>query len=349
MKNQFVAQLLWMALSLFIPLASLAGPTSSGGGGNICITQTTPELLDMVVEEQIFPHQYTQGIQIPITHEKFTVFKPLNSSLKGRIDALTHPFMQRFPAIYAVLSMALENSWYIATPEEFKVAIGAVFQSPKTCNAQNTRAAIGLVAGIKFISIPTWNKLDFDTQAFLIIHEAVRFMQIVLGEPLTDLEVQQVTYDVITNASPRYAKMEDLRKYYCSQHEQMKAQAQNLGLDERATHAWEVGCKTPSELSSNDVLISISALTNQRNLNKTTQGPFNTQIAKSLQKQLKQLNVELGVQEQKNMMSSAKRVGLKMLDIPMGMSEEKLNEFTGKSRQEIENALSDLLNSLPQQ
>jgi hypothetical protein len=339
MKNLFLVLLASLSLSL---AAWADGPTSSGGGGNICFTQSGPELLDMVVNEQIYPHPHFPGIQIQKTGEKFTVFNPLKTSLKDRIDALTQPFMKRFPETAKRLEMALQNSWYFAVPNEFQAAIGASYQSLNTCNPQNTRAAIGLEAGVKFVSIPTWNSLDLDTQAYLVIHEAWRFMQIVLGEPITNLELQRVTYDTITNHQPRYAAMETASKHYCERKVHMLAPPESRVLDEQARRAWTVGCATPSAFHPGYLLDSIASLMKLRLQSK------DKQVWEYLSTQIDDLNAELNSQDQKDLLESANGLVLNMIDIPMAMVNTQLQEFPREHRRDLEQALADLMNKLPQ-
>ena len=172
----------------------VAGPTTSGGGGNICFTTSGPRLLDMVWNNKLIlrTSQYTQpGFQVKETNKKFTAFNPLVGELKQKIESLIAPFVAKYPEDGRVLRTSIENNWFFAVPTIFSSAIGAYYQSPEVCNAGNVRAAIALVGGVKFVSIPIWNSLDLNTQAELIIHEGWRFAQVVLGFPLSNQALQK--------------------------------------------------------------------------------------------------------------------------------------------------------------
>lgn len=174
-----------------------SGPTTSGGGGNICFTSKGPRLLDMVWTEKSLVPQNQAGLMMPSSGEKFQAFTPLQGPLQKKIESLTQKFIARFPFEGKVLSTSLENNWFFAVPTIFSSPIEAHYQSPELCHSGNVRAAIALIGGFKFISIPMWNSLDLETQAYLVIHEAWRFAQVVLGFELSNQALQKLTFDSI--------------------------------------------------------------------------------------------------------------------------------------------------------
>ncbi len=80
-----------------------------------------------------------------------------------------------------------------------KKSIRADFTDSSSCNAGNTRAVIYYhpVAGA-LIDINRWNKLDFKTQAGLIIHEILRNIQIRFSGQGTNLDLQRLTSLLMT-------------------------------------------------------------------------------------------------------------------------------------------------------
>jgi hypothetical protein len=175
----------------------LNGPTTSGGGANVCFLEEGAQILDLVLEGRVPPRDpnfQIRGVQIPKQQDRFLAFNPITPRLSAQISERLIKFAAAYPPLFEILNTAIHKTSFLAIQEKFNFPVGPSFEKSKACHAKNTRAVILMAEGIKFVSAPDWNLLDLDTQAALIIHEGWRFLQTRGGLSISNQELQDLTY-----------------------------------------------------------------------------------------------------------------------------------------------------------
>ncbi|MGE0632560.1 MAG: hypothetical protein AB7O96_09145 [Pseudobdellovibrionaceae bacterium] len=194
--------------SMIRKIKVVSGPTSSGGGGNLCYLDK-PELLEL----QGLATFENPGTKIPESNEMLSPIKPLEDPLLlKRINEILKPLRTSYPLVAEVLDFGIKNDWYMTVAERFSTPVEAYLpENHPVCNEKNVRAAIVMIDGMKFVSRPAWNELDLDTQAYLVIHEGWRFAQRALDLPIHNGHLQALTY--YTVLFPEFLNSsEDLRE-----------------------------------------------------------------------------------------------------------------------------------------
>lgn len=178
--------------------AVLQGPTTSGGGGNICYLNTGPELLDLVRPERPAVARIRQaGVQIPVVAGRITPFYLDRTALEAKLKELMQPLQKRYPGLSKILSFGIVGRPYLSIDETFSEPYKFYLHDPSVCKEKNVRAIIGLTEGLKFVSAPKWNELDLETQAHLIVHEGWRYIQDGTDFKIDDKTLQDLTYGTI--------------------------------------------------------------------------------------------------------------------------------------------------------
>jgi hypothetical protein len=198
------------------------------------------------------------------------------------VRALIQPFVTRYPAVGAYLTHGVYNTWFYAIPQKFLGPVAVHFEDEKVCGYANTRAVIAMSGGHKFVSRPAWNELDLDTQAHAVVHEGWRFAQVVLGLPITNKDLQELTYHTIADVEGA-KNLEVLTRLhlwvtldsmngtsgYCRESERLLSLVEQAGLPHEALRSVRATCKEPLEISrglyvrSNNALIDFEQSLNQ--------------------------------------------------------------------------------------
>jgi hypothetical protein len=271
LSSSKMASLVAIAVISFLVAPAMGGPTTSGGGANFCyLPESGPVLLDLVQRRQAPPslsvsfEQRVPGVKIQRSSRPFEPFDPFKGpfegpstgALKRRVQAIIHPFVTRYPELGYYLQESINNTWFVAIPQTFTAPVAADFTTQWSCDHKNSRAVIALNGGIKFVSRPAWNALDLDSQAHAIIHEGWRFAQQVIGMPISDQDLQDLTYFSIVDpegmegpgATRAYLWAVLGPKYSTSRLCEEKPDVYAYGLDElpnQVLRTAKLACKSP--------------------------------------------------------------------------------------------------------
>jgi hypothetical protein len=351
-------------LTWVFSLAAWCGPTSSGGGGNICYLKAGPELLDMVRSNQVNARPSRQpGLQIRMPRGQFAPVALLHGPLQTRVNLLVEPLRHRLPRLAEILDLGLRNDWLLAMKMSFGAPLNAALVSPLLCNESNVRAVIGLRAGLKFVSVRDWNQLDLDTQAFLLIHEGWRFAQKVVGMSIDNKTLQDLTYATIVNLdelnkSPEieaaYLKILDISPQYrdmsCQRLAVLVKNPETRRWPKLAFLAFNQMCWSPLQLTRESVSQSEVALVNFRNITQSNSGPMSEFLSdlSTLEKHLSMTDLNHAAMQ---IQFATAGLGISFLDSALAANEERLAPFGINSRthseRELETQLEDFVAGFP--
>ncbi len=202
-----------------------------GGGGNVCrLAQDKLRVLDLVGRQSRFERVFNstipklllrgkvaldrdldQKFDIEIAFSKFgyidihdRVFTGLSLSPVvgggGGVKPLIRELGKYSDEIASKLNWSIDNLRFFAVPEfPEQGPIGGDFSESEQCSPENTTAAILYYWNIGIIiNAKVWNELDTFNQTALIIHEAIRNIQIRHGGNFSELELQRLTALVMT-------------------------------------------------------------------------------------------------------------------------------------------------------
>lgn len=180
-----------------------------GGGGGACqasgVNQGFPILLDLAVNDPT------------LVDRRGADASQLQDSPASRHLGLDYQDMTRDPAYRHALQrikaweggasrkttltieQALSQLIFAKTSYRFGAPERAAIPPGSACGDGHTRQVIQYVDSIAVISIPTWNELGLVSQSGLLIHEALRQIQIYDGYHGTDAELEQVTAHIEDN------------------------------------------------------------------------------------------------------------------------------------------------------
>jgi hypothetical protein len=203
-----------VTLSLGIILlgrSSLAGPGDSGGGGSTirCRKQTHPYLLDRLslnpgladLNEVVTTEAVKPSISPERQAEISSTFPSDEAAFELAIKKLRDmenilPQKERSSkALMEILVKTIQAMSYKRTTHQFNVISRYELSSSlkSKCTAIQT-AILYLPHYGGIISSPVWDSLDLETQAGLIVHEALRQVQgLYLLYDLTDEQLQMIT------------------------------------------------------------------------------------------------------------------------------------------------------------
>lgn len=159
----------------------------SDGGGNVCLVNGQPRLLDFVVAG-LFPDA-TPGITYyPRDKEFFELSEEFGQVASFEIPqpiwrdltALIIDMAQREGSgkVARILHRALQSLNLYATLGEFGQSHQAHFGNQKLCQESNTKMAVFYGDHFALLSLKTWNQLKYQDQLGLLIHEILRQVQI---------------------------------------------------------------------------------------------------------------------------------------------------------------------------
>jgi hypothetical protein len=217
-----------LVLGCFISFASYAGP-ESGGGGNVCAVANKLRALDIAdvssskyesaINKMVKPIRFSRQTRTSeyVTVNAATAFEQFGYIdidagylLDGGYGFLLGELRREVPgtSASAALAEAAQDLRVFAVPTlPGHGAIDADFSETKSCSSMNTTAAVlynwnlGIVLDAKI-----WNRLDSFNQVTLLVHEALRNIQIRFGSKFSNLELQKLTSAFVTGDFKRFAK-----------------------------------------------------------------------------------------------------------------------------------------------
>lgn len=198
-------------LAMFFSSQSFAQSGRIGsGGGNVCFIQGRPILLDFVRPKMTldlskpgvkfeFQSRYRRlGLQ-PFR----AISNPhLQQEVSGILDQL-----KDYQSIQHLLKLSLEKFQALGVEGKF-AALGADYGSSEgLCSMENTKAAVIFHSTYLFVSVELWNQLDLLSQVGLVIHEALRMLQNIYQFKMTDRELQDLTYALVSKDLVNFSKI----------------------------------------------------------------------------------------------------------------------------------------------
>lgn len=217
MKNYSILKLKILQLSIILTVlvhffTSIASAgKEGGGGGNVCfVSQGSQLLLDLDRPGRLSQygdyHQPGHRIVLDQLNNDIgfaainpLIYEPLRQAVLARVAGISKDLVEFKTSIFNSL---FKNGFrFFAIPSEFRYPIGADFSLSDLCARHNSKAIFVFSEGLLFLSVPNWNLLSLGVQADLLIHEGTRNIQKNIGIKFTDLEVQTLTWALLTQSS----------------------------------------------------------------------------------------------------------------------------------------------------
>ncbi len=217
--------LMAIALTIFgFASVTFAGGVATGGG-SVCVNPNVnngnPMLLDLALSNlaDLIDNPYT-GTRLHDTKVAEATDADLinlhnNRAYQyalSRIQAWEKRANSKYSM--ALVEEGLKSVQFLITPLRIKPLRGVYLPPGSKCQMSNLHTAILFDNGFLYVSLPEWNSLGLLSQAGLLIHEALRNVQILQQLDGTDADLERLTakillpYDGTTqmDAQPFFAK-----------------------------------------------------------------------------------------------------------------------------------------------
>ncbi|KHD89837.1 MAG: hypothetical protein OM95_01890 [Bdellovibrio sp. ArHS] len=204
---RFLSLMMFTSLTVAPLLASARGIGSSGGG-TFCIKPELnggqPVLLDLALAKPNF--QDRRGEQVHVTSVAnligFDSFKHTETQAYQFAVSRVKAWTQVMPEL-ATLEATLQSLQMVVTPFSLTQVNRAVVDGQSACQAKDLAPVIFYVDGRAHVSIPSWNKLGFYSQAAAFVHESLRQRQILHKQPVDDATLQNLTGRIMLDTPVR--------------------------------------------------------------------------------------------------------------------------------------------------
>ncbi len=195
-------------------LKSTRGGTGvDGGGGNICMLtpDSDPVLLDLVpAKGSPLNISRAAGEKVKLTkflnEVGFMNLSPLRdnepdqfytSRLKTEVQRILSLGLQSSPITARYIEEYLNHSQIFGVNTKFNKSYGADYSKAPECSHGNTRAVIYNIGGTAiFVEVELWNKMSLGMQATTLIHEGYRFIQSMVTNPPSHIDVQNLVLEM---------------------------------------------------------------------------------------------------------------------------------------------------------
>lgn len=196
--------MLFLTYILLLGSAYASGPGDAGGGGSFvrCSNQQSWRLLDRVNRN---PELLT-GISKKVISEKKEEGKELQRINTSELPAFSRAteMLDRWqddsPQLVKMIDQAMRNVPYffvnrgLSLSEQFTLAN----EAKAKCENLEVKTAIRFLPKYgSFISNPLWSSADLDTQAGLLIHEALRQVQITYEFDIKNEDLENITASLV--------------------------------------------------------------------------------------------------------------------------------------------------------
>ena len=210
-----------LGFTIFVLLSSahaLAGGVA-GGGGTFCqnarVNHGHPILLDLTLSPKplLDPPVASERISETNMSERFGMDEfpqPLLNKIKKDINARLNLWRQQSPNVVRLIRSALATVQFRITPFWYSKAYRAYVSSSGVCQPSSLEGAAFYHDGEAVVSIPLWNAAGKLSHRGLILHEALRHIQLFNGFPISNAEIQSLTLKIMTTKPRKNESLDDL-------------------------------------------------------------------------------------------------------------------------------------------
>lgn len=217
MKTHFITVTIVLLFSAY----ALAGGVA-GGGGTFCqnasVNHGHPILLDLALSPKpIFdPPVASEKISETITSERLGIdeFPPsLLNKIKKDINARLSFWEKGSPKAIRLIRSALAAVQFRITPFWYSHVYRAYVPSSSVCQSASLEGAVFYYDGEAVVSIPLWNSAGKLSHRGLILHEALRHIQLFNRFPINDAQLQSLTLKIM-KANPTKGESLDVLPFF---------------------------------------------------------------------------------------------------------------------------------------
>ena len=151
------------------------------GGGNVCVLDHQVRILELAeLEPGAAGHEPGLKIRDTLLSNLLGIDQvtPLQGVLKEAVEIKIAALELQSPLLALELRRALQSMHFYITPFKPKKSARADFKNFKRCNEHNTYASVIYQNFGAIVSLPLFNALDLESQTAVLLHEALRVLQL---------------------------------------------------------------------------------------------------------------------------------------------------------------------------
>jgi hypothetical protein len=234
--NRFLIWILFVDLCLFLVGSNSFGGGNTGGGSLVIRSPgETPVLLDFLEIEPGFQDRHSNPYfkLNPSQAEKQRVIRIEQLPIMSLVTERLEKWQTNSPYTVLLLKIAMKGMRWGVTVNPVRVLPEYHLPSsiPLSFPKYKINGAIVYEEGFGArISIPAWNSLGEMSQAGLIVHEALRHIQIHYGSSLSNEKLQKVVAKIMLN-NPSLPEELDRSEDYFGNRQDLLSKKEAIGSD----------------------------------------------------------------------------------------------------------------------